>query len=43
MLHALRKCKNSRSEAARYLGIGRNTLYEKMQRLGIALDKEAKG
>ncbi len=43
ILHALRKCKNSRSEAARYLGIGRNTLYEKMQRLGIALDKEAKG
>jgi transcriptional regulator with PAS, ATPase and Fis domain len=43
ILHALRQCKNSRSQAARYLGIGRNTLYEKMQRLGIALDKEAKG
>jgi transcriptional regulator with PAS, ATPase and Fis domain len=43
ILHALRHCNNSRAEAARYLGIGRNTLYEKMQRLGIALGKEARG
>ncbi len=43
ILHALRHCNNSRSEAARFLGIGRNTLYDKMDRLGITLGKEANG
>ena len=41
ILHTLRRCNNSRADAARFLGIGRNTLYEKMQRLGITIDKEA--
>ena len=41
ILHALRQCNNSRTEAARFLGIGRNTLYEKMERLGIVISKEA--
>jgi transcriptional regulator with PAS, ATPase and Fis domain len=43
ILHALRRCNNSRADAARYLGIGRNRLYEKMERLGITLGKEARG
>ena len=43
ILHALRQCNNSRTEAARFLGIGRNTLYEKMERLGIVISKEATG
>lgn len=35
VLEALRKAENHRTQAARFLGIGRNTLYEKMKRLGI--------
>jgi DNA-binding NtrC family response regulator len=33
---ALRECKGNRSAAARKLGIGRRTLYAKMDKLGIA-------
>jgi DNA-binding NtrC family response regulator len=33
---ALRDCKGNRSAAARALGIGRRTLYAKMDKLGIA-------
>ncbi len=32
---ALRDCKGNRSAAARHLGIGRRTLYAKMDKLGI--------
>lgn len=32
---ALRECKGNRSAAARRLGIGRRTLYAKMDKLGI--------
>lgn len=32
---ALRDCRGNRSAAARALGIGRRTLYTKMQKLGI--------
>ena len=32
---ALRECKGNRSAAARLLGIGRRTLYAKMDKLGI--------
>lgn len=35
ILDALRRSGHRRTEAARRLGIGRNTLYEKMKRLGI--------
>ncbi len=33
--HALRACRGNRSAAARALGIGRRTLYSKMEKLGI--------
>jgi len=33
--HALRQCRGNRSAAARLLGIGRRTLYSKMEKLGI--------
>ena len=33
---ALRDCRGNRSAAARVLGIGRRTLYAKMDKLGIA-------
>ena len=33
---ALRECRGNRSAAARALGIGRRTLYAKMEKLGIA-------
>ena len=33
--HALRSCRGNRSAAARALGIGRRTLYSKMEKLGI--------
>jgi DNA-binding NtrC family response regulator len=33
---ALRECNGNRSAAARLLGIGRRTLYAKMDKLGIA-------
>ena len=33
--HALRECSGYRSAAARALGIGRRTLYTKMQKLGV--------
>ena len=36
ILSALRECRGNRSQAARRLGIGRRTLYSKMERLGIA-------
>ena len=32
---ALRQCRGNRSAAARSLGIGRRTLYTKMEKLGI--------
>jgi len=35
ILDALRRAEGQRTKAARLLGIGRNTLYEKMKRLGI--------
>jgi len=34
--HALRQYRGNRSAAARSLGIGRRTLYSKMEKLGIA-------
>lgn len=33
---ALRDCRGNRSAAARQLGIGRRTLYTKMEKLGLA-------
>ena len=33
--YALRVCRGNRSAAARSLGIGRRTLYSKMEKLGI--------
>lgn len=33
ILAALRRCKNSQTEAARMLGIGRNTLWRKLKRI----------
>jgi DNA-binding NtrC family response regulator len=33
--HALKRCRGNRSAAARMLGIGRRTLYSKMEKLGI--------
>jgi DNA-binding NtrC family response regulator len=33
--HALRQCRGNRTAAARLLGIGRRTLYTKMEKLGI--------
>ena len=33
--HALRQCRGNRTAAARMLGIGRRTLYSKMEKLGI--------
>jgi|GEM_PF-1582101 len=33
--HALRCCRGNRSAAARTLGVGRRTLYSKMEKLGI--------
>jgi DNA-binding NtrC family response regulator len=33
--HALRECRGNRSAAARALGIGRRTLYSKMEKLKI--------
>jgi DNA-binding NtrC family response regulator len=35
ILEALRECRGNRSAAARALGIGRRTLYTKMDKLGI--------
>ena len=35
ILEALRQCRGNRSAAARALGIGRRTLYTKMDKLGI--------
>jgi len=40
ILEALRNCRGNRSAAARELGIGRRTLYTKMERLGIAAEGE---
>jgi len=36
ILQALRECRGNRSAAARQLGIGRRTLYSKMEKLGVA-------
>jgi transcriptional regulator of acetoin/glycerol metabolism len=36
IVRALERCRGRRSAAARELGIGRRTLYTKMERLGIA-------
>jgi DNA-binding NtrC family response regulator len=36
ILEALRECRGNRSAAARSLGIGRRTLYSKMEKLGLA-------
>jgi DNA-binding NtrC family response regulator len=38
ILQALRECRGNRSAAARSLGIGRRTLYSKMEKLGLAPD-----
>jgi DNA-binding NtrC family response regulator len=35
ILEALRQCRGNRSAAARALGIGRRTLYTKLEKLGI--------
>jgi len=35
ILEALRECRGNRSAAARALGIGRRTLYSKMEKLGL--------
>lgn len=35
IVKALRECRGNRSAAARVLGIGRRTLYTKMERLGV--------
>jgi len=35
IVEALRECRGNRSAAARALGIGRRTLYTKMEKLGI--------
>jgi DNA-binding NtrC family response regulator len=35
IVHALRSSRGNRSAAARSLGIGRRTLYTKMEKLGI--------
>jgi DNA-binding NtrC family response regulator len=36
IVQVLRECRGNRSAAARALGIGRRTLYTKMDRLGVA-------
>lgn len=41
--HALRQCRGNRSAAARSLGIGRRTLYSKMEKLGIMASFSAAG
>lgn len=41
IVQALREARGNRSAAARALGIGRRTLYAKMERLGIAPTWEA--
>ncbi|RIL03089.1 MAG: hypothetical protein DCC71_15495 [Proteobacteria bacterium] len=43
ILHALREAGGNRSAAARALGIGRRTLYTKMEKLGIHPSWEAAG
>lgn len=43
ILHALREAGGNRSAAARSLGIGRRTLYTKMEKLGIHASWEASG
>jgi len=35
IVHTLQACGGNRSEAARVLGIGRRTLYAKMEKLGV--------
>jgi two-component system response regulator HydG len=40
IVEALRACNGNRSLAARRLGIGRRTLYDKLVRLGISLAQE---
>lgn len=35
LLHALERCKNNRTKTAKYLGIARSTLYEKLEKHGI--------
>jgi len=35
IIRSLRECRGNRSAAARQLGIGRRTLYTKMEKLGI--------
>ena len=37
LIRALRECDWNRSQAARKLGIGRRTLYDRMARFGISL------
>ncbi len=41
IIGALRECRGNRSAAARSLGIGRRTLYTKMEKLGIQPSWEA--
>ena len=38
---ALRQCRGNRSAAARLLGIGRRTLYAKMDKLGLGRTRQA--
>ena len=38
---ALRECRGNRSAAARLLGIGRRTLYAKMDKLGLGTSRQA--
>ncbi len=40
LISALRASEGNRTEAAKALGIGRTTLYEKIQRFGLADDDE---
>ena len=41
--HALRQCRGNRTAAAQLLGIGRRTLYSKMEKLGITPSFSAAG
>jgi ActR/RegA family two-component response regulator len=36
IVRVLRKCKNNQAKAARMLGIGRNTLWRKLKKSGVA-------
>jgi DNA-binding NtrC family response regulator len=42
IIETLRRCKNNQTEAARILGIGRNTLWRKLRKLGIGRSRPDK-